>query len=218
VRLIAALLAAASLALLNFALLAGAGYARFATEHLGRPAATSTLAAAQLAHRWTPWSSPNAALLGWALAEQRATEPALQTYADALRLAPGDAVLWTEYAQVLGRLGRFDATLSQAVTRAQQLAPHSPAVRRALAELALAYWSRSDESLRALWLDTMRAELARDRGAFLGTVLTRGQGVTFCREPGPALGETAWCERIAPALLGGCYTLAATEPVPCSAP
>jgi hypothetical protein len=218
VRLTAALLAAASLALLNFAQLAGAGYAGYAKRHLDRPEAPSTLAAARIANSATPWSSARAALLGWVHAENRASTPALAAYARALGFAPGDALLWTEYAQALGRLGRFDATMAHAVRQARQRAGSSPAVQQALAELALSYWARGDEDLRALWLVFMRAELTRNRGAFLGTVLTRGQGLTFCSGPGTALGESAWCTRIASALLGGCYTLAAPEPAPCPAP
>lgn len=217
-RLTAALLAAAGLALLNFAHLAGAGYAGFATRHLDRPDLPGTQTAARIAAFWTPWSSRHAALRGWIDVENRQGDAALAAYAQALRLAPGDAVLWAEYAQALGRLGRFDESLALAVRRAAQLAPTSPVVRRALAELGLTYWARGGDALRALWLERMRAELARHRGTFLGTVLTRGRGLTFCREPAAALGETAWCERIAPALLGGCYTLTVTEPVPCRTP
>ena len=214
----AALLAAAGLALLNLAQLAGAGYAGFANRHIDRPEAPGTLAAARIAGGWTPWSSRHAALLGWVHAENGAAEPALAAYARALRLAPADAVLWSEYAQVLGRLGRFDAAMAHAVRRAQQLAPTSPAVRRALAELGLSYWSRGDDALRALWLESMRGELARNRGEFLAVALARGQGRTFCDQPAAALGEGAWCERIAPALFGGCYTPTALEPVPCPPP
>jgi len=218
VRLTAALLAAAGLALLNLAQLAGAGYAGFARHHLDSADAPGTLAAARIAAGATPWSSPHAALLGWIYAERREPAPTLAAYGRALRLAPGDALLWSEYAQALGRLGRFDAPMVTAVTQAQRLAPASPAVRRVLAEVGLSYWARGDDALRALWLDHMRAELARRRASFLAITLTRGQGLTFCRGPGPALGESAWCARVASALLGRCYALTPVEPVPCARP
>lgn len=214
----AAAVAAAILALLNLAQLAGAGYAGFANRHLDRPDAPGTLAAARIATLWTPWSSPRAALLGWVHAENGAAEPAVAAYARALRLAPGDPLLWSEYALALGRVGRVDTALAHAVAQAQRLAPTSPAVRRTLADIGLSYWARGDETVRGLWLDSMRAELARNRGAFLGHALTRGQGLTFCRGPALQLGEARWCERIAGALLGQCYVLTPIEPTPCANP
>lgn len=217
-RLTAALIAVAALALLNLAQLVGTGYAGFATRRLDRPAAPGTLAAARIASEWTPWSSRHAALLGWVHAENRSAEPALAAYARALRLAPADGVLWAEYAQALGRLGRFDSAMAHATQRAQALAPHSAAVLHALAGIGLSYWALGDDALRAAWLDSMRAELGRNRGGFLGQVLTRGQGGAFCRGPAAALGESAWCARIAPALLGGCYRLEPAEPTPCETP
>ena len=215
-RLAAALLAAVILALLNLANLAGAGYANLANHRLDQPESPGTLAAAQIAARWTPWSSPRQALYGWLLAENRRGDESEAAYRKALRLAPADALLWAEYAQALARLGRFDAALTGAVTQARQLAPNSPAVQHSLAELGLSYWQRGTGEQQALWLASMRDELARSRGAFLGHALTRGQGQTFCRGPARPLGEEKWCESIASALLGGCFQLTSIEPVPCN--
>lgn len=217
-RLTAAVVAVVALALLNLAQLIGTGYAGFATRRLDRSPTPGSLAAARVASELSPWSSPNAALLGWIHAENRAAEPALAAYARALRLAPADGVLWAEYAQALGRLGRFDATMAHATRRAQTLAPHSAAVVRALAGVGLGYWTRGDDALHAAWIESMRAELQRNRGGFLGDVLARGQGGIFCRGPAEILRESAWCERIAPAMVEGCYRLDPVEPAPCETP
>jgi len=218
VRLIAALFAATALALLNLVNLAGAGYARFASQHLDRPDAAATLAATRIAAQWPPWSSAHVALHGWVLAENRQEGAALAAYLEALRLAPGDPLLWSEYGLALARLGQFGPALTLAVTQGQRLAPNSPAVQRAVADLGLGYWSRGTPEQRALWLEGMRRELDRNRAGFLGHVLTRGQGMTFCRDPALRLGEAPWCESIASALLGGCYVLTPAQPVPCAAP
>ena len=215
----AALFGAAALALANLANLVGAGYSRYTSGHLDRPDAVDTRAAAEIAATWPPWSSSHAALYGWVLAETEKTGqahfPAEAAYARALRLAPGDALLWDEYALALARLGAFDERLLQATRRAQALAPNSPAVRRSVADMGLSYWQRGNAEQRAAWLISMREELGASRAAFLSHAFTRGQGRTFCEGPAEKLGEARWCESVASALVGGCFTYTPVGPVPC---
>lgn len=215
-RLVVALLAAGALGTLSLATLAGAAYTRFVDRHLDRPQSAATLEAARIAAEWQPWSSTTLALQGWVRAENGEAGAALAAYGKALAVAPADALLWTEYAQVLARIGRFDAALTHALARATRLAPTSVSVRRGVAEMGLSYWTRGAPEQRAAWLVAMRHELARNRGPFLGHALTRGQGRTFCEGPARVLGEEAWCAAAATALLGGCFELSPVEPVPCS--
>ena len=198
-----ALSSALVLALANLANLAGAGYASVASSYLDRPESPGALAAAQIAAQVSPWSGSRNALHGWLLAENRRADESDAAYRKALRLAPADPLLRAEYALALARLGRFDAALTEAVAQAQKLAPNSPAVQRSLAELGLSYWARGSQEQRALWLTSMRYELAHSRNDFLAHALTRGQGQTFCREMAPPLDEKKWCESMAGRLLEG---------------
>jgi hypothetical protein len=215
VRATAALVAATALALTNIIMLLGTRYSRVAEDHIDTPQAAGTVAAARLAARLPPWSSKHIALHGWVLAESGNAEESRAAYRRALGWAPGDPLLWSEYALALGRLREFGAPLSLAVAQATRLAPTSAAVQRTIASLGLSYWSRGTPELRQLWLSSMRYELAHNRSDFLGHVLTRGQGRTFCRDPARALREDPWCEKIASALLGGCFRLDGPEPAPC---
>lgn len=215
-RLIAALLAVAVLALLNLAALASTAYTGFAERGLDRPPSPAALAAARIASRWAPWSSQSAALQGWLLAEARDAEGAVAAYRRALRLAPADPVLWNEYALARARLGLFDASLTLAVQRTQQLAPTSAAVRRSLADMGLNYWQWGTAEQRALWLVSMRAELAHSRGPFLGHALTRGRARTFCQGPAAELGEARWCEELGAVLRDGCFDLTSRRPASCA--
>jgi hypothetical protein len=202
-------------AFLNLANLAGAGYAAFATRQLDRPQSPATLAAARIAPRWTPWSAPRLAMHGWVLAENGDARSE-DAYRHALRLAPGDPLLWTEYAQALARLGRFGTPLTTAVSQAWARAPTSSPVRRSLAEIGLSYWSHGTVEQQAVWLNAMRAELTHNRGGFLAQAMTRGQGRAFCQDVAPRLNERAWCASMAGALADGCYDLRSMGPVPCS--
>ena len=199
-RPLAALIAAALLALLNVINFVGAGYARFASDRLDRPDAASTATAARIASGWPPWSSSHTALHAWVLTERREAEGAQAAYLKALRLAPGDPLLWSEYALALARLGRFDDAMTRAVVQAQALAPTSTAVRRAMADLGLSYWARGTPEQRTLWLKDMGRELAGNRTAFLGHVVTRGQLKTFCSDAAKQLKEESWCETMTTAL------------------
>lgn len=211
------LLVVAALAFLNLLNLVGAGYSRAANRLLDRPESPAALAASDIAARYPSWSSTHVALRGWVLAENGKTEEAEAAYRKALRLAPGDPLLWAEYALALGRLGQFDARLTTAVSQAAALAPNSPAVQRSLAELGVSYWARGTPEQRELWLAAMRNQLARNRGEFLGHVLTRGRGQAFCDDAAHALGEDTWCSSMAGVLQAdGCFRLLSSQPVPCS--
>src|SRR5689334_11197610 len=155
---------AAALALLNLLNLVGAGYARAANRLLDRPESPAALAASDIAARYPPWSSTHLALRGWVLAENHDAEQSDAAYRKALKLAPGDPLLWAEYALALARLGQFDARLTAAVSQAGALAPNSPVVQRSLADLGVSYWTRGKPEQRELWLTSMRNQLARNRG------------------------------------------------------
>lgn len=168
-------------------------YAEFAERHLDRATDESTLRAAALAARLTPWSAQRQGLHGWVLTERRQAAEAAARYQAALRWAPADALLWTEYTQALSRGGWFDASLLLATERAQQLAPSSPAIQGSIAETGISYWRRGSPEQRELWLRAMRYERDHNRNAFLERVLLRGQARTFCAGAAQRLDETAWC-------------------------
>jgi hypothetical protein len=134
----------------------------------------------------------------------------------ALRWAPVDALLWTEYALALARINPANPTLATAVERAQRLAPTSPAVQASLAELGLSLWAPSSPALRERWLQSMKYQIKHARGAFLGAALMRGQVPVFCAGPASLMGELAWCESNVPALSKGCFDVTPQGPVPCT--
>lgn len=204
-HLLLGLLAATVLLALELAQLLGSAYAGAAQRRLDAPTDLGAVHAASIAASLAPWSSHYPALLGWIHAARGDADASADAYARALRRAPADALLWTEYAQALGRLGRFDAELHHALERAQALAPASPAVQHALAEQALSYWSRGTPAIRERWLEAMRDELEHRRGAFLPFVLIRGRARTFCDEMAEAVNETAWCRSKLARPPGGCY-------------
>jgi tetratricopeptide (TPR) repeat protein len=215
VRLTSALLGAATLALLNLANLAAAGYGGFASRHLDRPQSPATQEAARLAALWAPWSASRTALLGWVYIENGESSEAGQAYLRALRLAPGDPMLWAEYALALARMGRFDSNLTVATRRALSLAPNSPAVRASIADLGISYWKRGVPEQQEVWLEAMRGERRAGRGGLLATVVGRGQVATFCSGPAIRLDEAEWCDGISTAIERGCYELKPTEPISC---
>lgn len=208
------LLAMGALLALNGAQIASAAYQRVAERHV--PANLASVDAARIAGSLAPWSSGPPAAAGWAQASGGHAEAAIHSYARALRSAPGDALLWIEFAQALARLGRFGDTMGLAVARARTLAPASPPIRRAVAELGLVYWSHGTPALRTAWLAAMREELAVNRGAFLARVLTHGRTRTFCAEAAATIGAGPWCDSVVPRLAEGCYDVKVRGPVPCA--
>ena len=189
----AALAAAALLLLLNLSALAAALYAHFAEQRLDalpdeRAARASTLAA-QLA----PWSATHRATQGWILGDSGDFAAADAAYQHALRRAPADALLWAEYALVLGRNRVFDQRLTLATQRALALAPSSPAVRQGISRMALSYGLFAEAPVREIWRQNLRWELDRNRATFLYAVTQDGYRRAFCIQYAADLGESAWC-------------------------
>ena len=212
---IAGIAAALLLALASGGLLLAAAYASFAERHLDDPRDLRAVTASRIAASLAPWTASTLALHAWLLMEQGDAGLARLVYHRALRLAPADALLWAEYAIAMTRLDPNDSTILGAVARAQQLAPSSPAIQAALAELGLNSWNTSSEELRTLWLSSMRHQLIYARTAFLGMTVARGQVFTFCSGPANDLGERSWCESKVPTLMNGCFDITDRGPAPC---
>lgn len=188
-------------------------YFRLATRSLddGRP--QLALRAASLSAQLAPWDADPLALEGWVAASLDRPDDSLRAYARALRQAPGDARLWTEYSQARTRLGLFDEDTAAAATSALRRGPESPPILRALAEQGVAYWERGDDALKGVWLQALRIRLERARPEVLAAVVTRGRVDAFCAGPAAPAGEMAWCAG-APALRG-CFDIGPKGPVPC---
>lgn len=188
-------------------------YLRLASRALEDGSLATAARAAELAGRLAPLSSQALRLQGWTRAETGDAAIALQSYERALRRSPGDALLWTEYAQVRARLGRFDETTAGATANAWRLGAQTPAVVRAIAEQGLTYWDRGSPDLHAHWLDAIRRQHSTKRADLLSAVLTRGRLSMFCGGPASTLGESAWCE--AARGLKGCFDITPQGPRPC---
>jgi hypothetical protein len=188
-----ALAGAALLLLLNLSALAATGYAYFAEERLGvLPDLRATRASAHAA-ALAPWSARQRALRGWVLGNSGEFEAAQAAYVGALRRAPADALLWAEYALVLGHNRVFDERLTLATTRALALAPASPAVRQGVSRMALSYWRSGAPELRELWRQSLRWELDHNHDSFLAAVEREGHRNAFCADHAAQFGEQAWC-------------------------
>lgn len=189
-----ALAGAASLLLLNLLAVTAGLYHHYAEQRLDRLPDERAARASTLAARLAPWSAQNLALEGWIRGASGDFAAADAAYASALRRAPADALLWAEYALVLGRNRVFDERLTLATRRALELAPTSPAVRQGIARMALAYWRFADEPVRELWRQSLRWELDHNRATFLQTLDREGARGAFCAWHAADLGETAWCQ------------------------
>lgn len=188
-----ALAGAALLFVLNLLAFTSGLYARFAEQRLEQVPDERASRAAALSAQLAPWSAPALAMDGWIRGNSGDFDAADAAYASALRLAPADALLWTEYALVLGRNRVFDARLELATRRALALAPTSPVVRQGLARMALSYGRFAGPALLELWSGLLREEHARDRTAFLQALEREGYRGTFCAGYAADLGETGWC-------------------------
>lgn len=176
--------------------LLGGAYARYAERHLDRPRDPSVVEAAALATRLSPWAQRRLALAGWIATEADQPEIADAYYRRALRWAPGDPLLWAEYAQARSRRGHFDAATLAATQQALYLAPTSAAVQHAIAAIGLSYWRRGTPELHAAWQRALRYELDHNRGQFLQQVLRRGQSAVFCADLAARVGEQRWCSAV----------------------
>lgn len=193
-----ALAGAALLLLLNLSALTAGLYGRYAEGRLDRLPDERAARASTLGARLAPWSAQFLALRGWIHGQSGDFASAEAAYAAALRRAPADALLWAEYALVLGRNRAFDERLALATRRALELAPASPAVRQGIARMALSYWRFGAPPVRELWRQSLRRELDHNRAAFLESLAREGYRGTFCAWHAADLGEEPWCRREAP--------------------
>jgi tetratricopeptide (TPR) repeat protein len=188
-----ALACAVLVLLLNLLALSASLYGRYAEQRLDRLPDERAARASTLAAALAPWSAREHALRGWIHGASGDFEAADSAYRAALRRAPADALLWAEYALVLGRNRVFDARLASATRRALALAPASPAVRQGVARMGLSYWRFGDAEVRELWRQSLRWELDHNRAAFLHAVDRDGDRAVFCAWHADGLGEAAWC-------------------------
>jgi hypothetical protein len=193
-----ALAGAALLLLLNLLALTAGAYGRYAEQRLDRLPDERAARAAALAASLAPWSARPRALSGWINGESGDFAAADAAYVAALRRAPGDALLWAEYALVLGRNRAFDERMTLATRRALALAPTSPAVRQGVSRMALAYWRFGSAELRELWRQSLRWELDHNRATFLQALDQGGHRRLFCASHATELGEEPWCRGEAP--------------------
>ena len=193
-----ALAGAALLLSINLLALCAGLYAGYAEQRLDRLPDERATRAATLAAMLAPWSAPHRALQGWIRGASGDFEAADAAYLAALRRAPADALLWAEYALVLGRNRVFDERLTLATRRALELAPASPAVRQGIARMALSYWRFGEPPVRELWRQSLRWELDHNRAAFLHALERDGHRRAFCAWHAADLGEAPWCGGKAP--------------------
>lgn len=121
----------------------------------------------------------------------------LQGYARALRDAPASAYRWAEFARALALVGDFGSHFDQAIRRAQQLAPRSPAVHLALADIRWRYGAE----LSAVQLDALLPSLVRTmrnskRQQLLDRIVRTRRHPAFCAEYGKQFTGGRWCAQI----------------------
>lgn len=183
---------ALTLVVLSGAQYFGWAYARHAQDTLNRPSSERTAVAAERGAGLTPWSADRLAVRGWLLSQRGERDAALGSYAQALRWAPADAAIWTEYALVLARARRFEQ-LSLPVTRANALGRASPPIQETQAAMGTTYWNAADEVTRAEWLRSLQYQLRHNNSAFNELLVVRGQVGAFCEGPAPRLGTFRKC-------------------------
>ena len=121
----------------------------------------------------------------------------VQGYAQALRDAPASAYRWAELARALALVGDFGPHFDQAIQRAQQLAPRSPAVHLALADIRWRYGSElSAAQLDALLPSFIRTMRPHRRQLLLDRIVRTRRHPAFCAEYGAQFTGGRWCARI----------------------
>lgn len=121
----------------------------------------------------------------------------MQGYAQALRDAPASAYRWTEFARALALVGDFGPHFDQAVQHAQQLAPHSPAVHLALADVRWRYETQlSAAQLEALLPSFIRTMQRPRRQQLLDRIVRTRRHPAFCAEYGARFTGGRWCAQI----------------------
>ena len=141
----------------------------------------------------------NALAYGGRLAAVEGDAEALkQRYATTLRNAPADAYRWTEFARALALIADFGPEFDLAVQRAQRLAPRSPAVHLALADVRWRYGGQlSEVQLAALMPSFARTmQLAQQRQRLLDRIVRARRHPAFCAEYGARFTGGRWCARI----------------------
>lgn len=108
------------------------------------------------------------------------TDQALSEYEAALLLAPADAFLWRDYALALVYADKFDARLNNAVSQAQGWALKSKPIHLSLAVAGIKVYSRSSDSLRKLWMQSIRIAYAQSPDALLLTAYVAEQELLLC--------------------------------------
>lgn len=190
-----AAVAALGLALLNLTQLLARAYADRGDTLLDQPSHPQAVPAASHAAGLTPWSPARLALHGWLLSEQGDLAAADARYRAALRWAPGDALLWTEYALVLGRHGELER-MTLPLQRANALGAAVPAVQASVAAIGVRHWEAGSAAARKEWWQSIAYEMRHHRATFLDTVAARGETFRFCDGPGRFVkGATQWCRR-----------------------
>jgi len=190
----AAALLAGLVLLLNLLNLSAFAYSRYAEARLDRLPDPRAETASSVAQALTPWSARRVAVNGWILAVGGSADASAAAYERALRWAPADPLLWTEYAQALARGRLFDERLPLATRRALALAPNSPAVRQSVSHMGLSYWRHGSPELKELWRQSTRWELDHNRLSFLRSLDDLEYRAPFCRYHAQELGEEAWCQ------------------------
>lgn len=122
----------------------------------------------------------------------------VQRYTNTLRDAPADPYRWAEFARALALVGDFGPHFDQAVARAQQLAPHSPAVHLALADIRWRHGAQlSDAQLAALYPSYVRTmQNLVQRQKLLDRIVRARRHPAFCAEYGAQFTGGRWCARI----------------------
>lgn len=194
-RLAALLLAfgAAVLASVNVRHLMAERLAAAARSDAGKGAAA--VGALELAASLDPSDARRHADLAWAEAATGAAPYPHAHMLQALRLAPADALRWTELAQMVASTHQGGSMLEHATATAIALAPNAPSIHAAHAMNGVYYWPWGTPRTQELWLESLRQTLGRRRARFLDAVSASGRIVPFCAAAAPRLDLQSWCRK-----------------------
>lgn len=119
-------------------------------------------------------------------------------YGRMLREAPSDPYRWAELARALAFSGDFGASFDLAVRQAQTLAPRSPAVHLAMADIRWRYRSQlSDAQSEALYPSFVRTmRYPESRQQFLDRIVRARRQEEFCAQYGADFTGGRWCSKI----------------------
>ncbi len=158
------------------------------------------------------WQAAARAFGGRLAAVEGNAQTLVQRYRQTLRDAPADPYRWAELARALALVGEFGPELDLAVARAQQLAPRSPAVHLALADIRWRHGAQLSEAqlaaLRPSFVRTMQNPAQRQK--FLDRIVRVRRHPAFCAEYGAQFTRGHWCAQIE-AELAACAQPAALD-------